>query len=216
MLKKVLIDSLKLLHPIMPFITEKLYFNLKNNDEDFLAISKFPIYDESVDFKVCEEEMNLIIESIRMIRNLRSQMNIPPSKKAKLYIVPKDKFRNMYQESLVYIEKLGLTKEIEVIYEIDQELVNSNKVVSIVTSSSNMYIPVLDLVDVKKELDRLTKEEKKLEMEIDRLVKKLSNEGFVNKAPEKVIQDEKNKLKKYESMLEDVQKSILNFKNNLE
>ena len=79
-----------------------------------------------------------------------------------------------------------------------------------------MYIPVLDLVDVKKELDRLTKEEKKLEMEIDRLVKKLSNEGFVNKAPEKVIQDEKNKLKKYESMLEDVQKSILNFKNNLE
>src|SRR5699024_5473667 len=97
-----------------------------------------------------------------------------------------------------------------------QELVNSNKVVSIVTSSSNMYIPVLDLVDVKKELDRLTKEEKKLEMEIDRLVKKLSNEGFVNKAPEKVIQDEKNKLKKYESMLEDVQKSILNFKNNLE
>ena len=79
-----------------------------------------------------------------------------------------------------------------------------------------MYIPVLDLVDVKKELDRLTKEEKKLEMEIDRLVKKLSNEGFVNKAPEKVIQDEKNKLIKYESMLEDVQKSILNFKNNLE
>ena len=215
-LKKVLIDSLKLLHPIMPFITEKLYFNLKDNDEDFLVISKFPIYDESVDFKVCEEEMNLIIESIRMIRNLRSQMNIPPSKKAKLYIVPKDKFRNMYQESLVYIEKLGLAKEIEVIDEIDQELVNSNKVVSIVTSSSNMYIPVLDLVDVKKELDRLTKEEKKLEMEIDRLVKKLSNEGFVNKAPEKVIQDEKNKLKKYESMLEDVQKSILNFKNNLE
>lgn len=214
-LKKVLVDSLKLLHPVMPFITEKLYFNLKNNEKEFIATSNFPKFDGEIDFKDSEEKMNLIIEAIRMIRNLRSQMNIPPSKKAKLYIIPKDGFENMYRESLVYIEKLGLSKDIEVTSSIDEELVNSNKVVSVVTSSSNMYIPLLDLVDVKKELARLDKEEEKLQSEIDRIVKKLSNPGFVEKAPEKVINDEKEKLKKYESMLEDVKASILNFRNNL-
>ena len=142
-------------------------------------------------------------------------MNIPPSKKAKLYIVPKENFKNMYHESVVYIEKLGLAKEIEIINEIDKELVNSNKVISIVSSSSNMYIPVSDLVDVDKELERLSKEESKLLSEIERIEKKLSNEGFVNKAPEKVIQEEKNKLFKYKSMLEDVKKNIINFKTNL-
>ena len=215
-LKKVLIDSLKLLHPVMPFVTEKLYFNLKDDEREFIATSKFPEYDENLKFNEDEKKLNLIIESIRMIRNLRSQMNIPPSKKAKLYIIPKENLKNVYEESLVYIEKLGLAKEIEITNFIDEELINSNKVLSIVTSSSNIYIPILDLVDVKKELERLTKEEKKLQSEIDRLVKKLSNEGFVNKAPEKVIQEEKGKLSKYEPMLEDIKKSILNFKTNLE
>lgn len=122
----------------------------------------------------------------------------------------------MYEESLIYIEKLGLAKEIEITSEIDQELVNSNKLISIVASTSNMYIPVLDLIDVNKEIERLNKEEIKLQSEIDRIVKKLSNEGFVSKAPEKVIQEEKNKLAKYESMIEEVRKSIMNFKSNLE
>ena len=214
-LKNVLIDSLKLLHPVMPFITEKLYSNLKESEKDFIAIQNFPVYNEKINFSEDEEKMNLIIESIRMIRNLRSQMNIPPSKKAKLYIVPKENFKNMYEESIVYIEKLGLAKEIEIINEIDKELVNSNKVISIVSSSSNMYIPVLDLVDVDKELERLSKEESKLVLEIERIEKKLSNEGFVSKAPEKVIQEEKNKLFKYQSMLEDVKKNIINFKSSL-
>lgn len=214
-LKNVLIDSLKLLHPVMPFITEKLYTNLKDNNDDFIAIEKFPVYREEICFNNDEEKMNLIIEAIRMIRNLRSQMNIPPSKKAKLYIIPKENYKEMYEESLIYIEKLGLAKEIEITDKIDQELVNSNKVISIVTSSSNMYIPVLDLIDVNKEIERLSKEEIKLQSEIDRIVKKLSNEGFVSKAPEKVIQEEKNKLSKYESMIQDVRESIMNFKSNL-
>ncbi len=214
-LRKVLVDSLKLLHPVMPFITEKLYFNLKSDECEFIATSSFPEFDKNLNFNDSEEKMNLIIEAIKMIRNLRSQMNIPPSKKAKLHIVPKEGFGDVYKESLVYIEKLGLVKDIEVTNSIDEELINSNKVVSIVTSSSNMYIPLLDLVDVKKELSRLGKEEEKLKLEIDRIMKKLSNFGFVQKAPEKVINDEKDKLKKYESMLEDVRVNISNFKNNL-
>ncbi len=214
-LRKVLVDSLKLLHPVMPFITEKLYFNLKSDECEFIATSSFPEFDKDLNFNDSEEKMNLIIEAIKMIRNLRSQMNIPPSKKAKLHIVPKEGFGDVYKESLVYIEKLGLVKDIEVTNSIDEELINSNKVVSIVTSSSNMYIPLLDLVDVKKELSRLGKEEEKLKLEIDRIMKKLSNSGFVQKAPEKVINDEKDKLKKYESMLEDVRVNISNFKNNL-
>lgn len=214
-LKKVLVDSLKVLHPVMPFITEKLFFNLKSNDNEFIAVSDFPVYDKNLVFDEDEKKLNLIIEAIRMIRNLRSQMNIPPSKKAKLYIVPKENFKGVYEESLSYIEKLGLAKEIEIVDSLNEDLINSNKVLSIVASSSNIYIPVLDLIDVKKELDRLEKEEKKLKSEIDRLVKKLSNDGFVSKAPENVIQDERNKLKKYESMFEDVQKSIADFKNNL-
>lgn len=215
-LKRVLIDSLKLLHPVMPFITEKLYFNLKDGNDDFIATSSFPINDKDLDFKGDEESMNYIIEAIRAIRNLRSQMNIPPSKKAKLYIVPKENFKNIYENALVYIEKLALSKEIEIVSKIDEELIDLNKVVSVISSSSNMYIPLLDLVDVKKELERLSKEKDKLTKEIDRLVKKLSNEGFIGKAPDKVIEEEKNKLSKYESMLNDVVKSIDNFKSNLE
>ena len=157
--------------------------------------------------------MDYVIESIRAIRNLRSQMNIPPSKKAKLYIVPKGNFRDIYVESLIYIEKLGLSKDIEIVSKIDEELVNSNKVVTVVSSSSNMYVPLLDLVDINKELDRLSKEKDKLDKEIERLNNKLSNQGFVSKAPEKVIKEEKDKLRKYESMVEEVDKSIANFKS---
>ncbi len=215
-LKEVLIDSLKLLHPVMPFVTEKLYTNLKDKDNEFIASSSFPVYKDEFDFKDSEIEMNYIIEGIRAIRNLRSQMNIPPSKKAKLYIIPKDGFKEMYENSLTYIEKLGLSKDIKVVENIDEELINLNKVVSVISSSSNMYIPLLDLVDVKKELERLSKEKGKLDKEIERLVKKLSNEGFTSKAPKEVIEEEKSKLRKYESMLEDVNKSIENFSNNLE
>ena len=114
---------------------------------------------------------------------------------------------------MIYIEKLGLSKDIEIVSKIDEELVNSNKVVTVVSSSSNMYVPLLDLVDINKELDRLSKEKDKLDKEIERLNKKLSNQGFVSKAPEKVIKEEKDKLRKYESMVEEVDKSIANFKS---
>ena len=212
-LRRVLIDSLKLLHPVMPFITEKLYVNLKDFDNEFITTSNFPVFDNNLNFNEFEDNMNYVIESIRAIRNLRSQMNIPPSKKAKLYIVPKGNFRDIYVESLIYIEKLGLSKDIEIVSKIDEELVNSNKVVTVVSSSSNMYVPLLDLVDINKELDRLSKEKDKLDKEIERLNKKLSNQGFVSKAPEKVIKEEKDKLRKYESMVEEVDKSIANFKS---
>lgn len=213
-LKRVLVDSLKLLHPVMPFITEKLYTNLKDSEKEFITTSNFPVFDKDLNFSEFEDNMNYVIESIRAIRNLRSQMNIPPSRKAKLYIVPKDNLKNIYEESMIYIEKLGLSKDIEIVSKINEEFVSSNKVVTVVSSSANMYIPLLDLVDINKELERLSKEKDKLDKEIERLNKKLSNEGFVSKAPEKVIEEEKDKLKKYESMLDEVNKSIDNFKYN--
>ena len=195
-LNKVLKDSLKLLHPIMPFITEKIYTKLYNNDESIM-ISKWPEYNEKFDFEKEENQIEQLKEVIVGIRNLRTNMNVHPSKKSKLIFVSKD-FEDMINSSKIMIEKLGFASEIEIRSTRGEVESNSS---SILTDGMEVIIPFGDLVDMEEEKKRLEGEIKKLEAEVERASKMLSNPGFTSKAPAQKIEEEKQKLAKYEEML---------------
>ena len=195
-LNKVLKDSLKLLHPIMPFITEEIYTKLYNNDESIM-ISKWPEYNEKFDFEKEENQIEQLKEVIVGIRNLRTNMNVHPSKKSKLIFVSKD-FEDMINSSKTMIEKLGFASEIEIRSTRGEVESNSS---SILTDGMEVIIPFGDLVDMEEEKKRLEGEIKKLEAEVERASKMLSNPGFTSKAPAQKIEEEKQKLAKYEEML---------------
>ena len=195
-LNKVLKDSLKLLHPIMPFITEEIYTKLYNNDESIM-ISKWPEYNEKFDFAKEENQIEQLKEVIVGIRNLRTNMNVHPSKKSKLIFVSKD-FEDMINSSKTMIEKLGFASEIEIRSQRGEVESNSS---SILTDGMEVIIPFGDLVDMEEEKKRLESEIKKLEAEVERASKMLSNPGFTAKAPAQKIEEEKQKLAKYEEML---------------
>ena len=195
-LNKVLKDSLKLLHPIMPFITEEIYTKLYNNDESIM-ISKWPEYKDEFNFEKEETQIEQLKEVIVGIRNLRTNMNVHPSKKSKLIFVSKD-FEDMINSSKTMIEKLGFASEIEVRSQRGETITNSS---SILTEGMEVIIPFGDLVDMEEEKKRLESEIKKLEAEVLRASKMLSNPGFTSKAPAQKIEEEKQKLAKYEDML---------------
>ena len=195
-LNKVLKDSLKLLHPIMPFITEEIYTKLYNNDESIM-ISKWPEYKDEFNFEKEETQIEQLKEVIVGIRNLRTNMNVHPSKKSKLIFVSKD-FEDMINSSKTMIEKLGFASEIEVRSNRGETITNSS---SILTEGMEVIIPFGDLVDMEEEKKRLESEIKKLEAEVLRASKMLSNPGFTSKAPAQKIEEEKQKLAKYEEML---------------
>ena len=196
-LNKVLINSLKLLHPVMPFMTEEIFMKLYHNDESIM-ISKWPEYNKEWSFENEEEAIEELKEIIVGIRNLRTVQNIHPSKKSKLIFVTKN-LKEMLETSKAMIEKLGFATDLEVKEEND---VNMENVTSIMTKQMEVIIPLGDLIDKEAEKARLEEEIKKLESEVARCEKMLSNPGFVAKAPEAKINEEKEKLTKYKGLLQ--------------
>lgn len=202
-LNKVLSDSLKLLHPVMPFVTEKIYKQLYNNDESIM-ISNWPKSDEKFNFKDEEEQIEKLKSIIVGIRNARNKMNVHPSKKAKLIFVT-NKYKDLIENSKLFLEKLGFGSEI--IIQETKENIDSNAI-SILESNLELYIPFEDLVDLKAEKERLENEKFRLEKEVERGEKMLSNLGFINKAPESKVQEEKQKLAKYKELLSAVEERL--------
>ncbi|SHH78576.1 valyl-tRNA synthetase [Clostridium collagenovorans DSM 3089] len=194
-LNTVLTTSLQLLHPIMPYITEEIYTHLEGAYES-ITVSKWPEYKEELHSEEVEENMNFIIEAIKSLRNLRAEMNVPPSRKAKLMIFATEG-KEAFKGGTAYFEKLASASEVEFLNSKDEAPENT---VSVITKGAEIYVPLLDLVDLEKELERLGKEKEKLEKEIDRVEKKLNNEKFVSKAPEAVVEEEKQKGEKYKEM----------------
>lgn len=195
----VLTTGLKLLHPVMPFITEEIYTTLTG--EETIVNQKWPVYSEELNDKLAEDNMDYIIEAIKGLRNVRAEMNVPPSRKAKVIAIINDDAKEAFKDGYSYIEKLASASE--VVFINDKSEVPENAV-SLVVKGGELFMPLLDLVDKDKELERLNKEVKKLNGEIERIDKKLSNQGFVSKAPEKVVEGEKAKREKYKEMLDNV------------
>lgn len=200
----VLTSGLKLLHPVMPFITEEIFTHL-SVDEESITISKWPQYKDELKDTEAEHDMDLVIEAIKSLRNLRAEMNVPPSRKAKVIAYSNEEGKKAFEGGKPYFEKLASASEVEFIE--TKEGLPSN-VVSLVVKGGELFMPLLDLVDREKELDRLAKEKDKLLKEIDRVQKKLSNENFTKKAPEAVVNEEKAKGEKYKEMLKAVEERI--------
>lgn len=195
-LNEVLQTGLKLLHPVMPFITEEIYTTL--TDGDSIVVSNWPEYNEALRNEKAEKDMDFIIEAIKGLRNVRAEMNVPPSRKAKVIAHTTNEAKEAFTSGVNYIEKLASASE--VVFIADKNEVPENAV-SLVVKGGELFMPLLDLVDKEKELERLNKEKKKLEGEVERIDKKLSNQGFVAKAPQAVIDGEKEKREKYQEML---------------
>jgi len=206
-LNKVLKTGLKLLHPVMPFITEEIYTHLDNEYES-ITISKWPEFNESLKDEKAEEKMNYIIEAIKDVRNARVGMNVAPSRKAKVFIYATEA-KEAFEEGMVYFQKLASASEVKFL---NSKAEAPENVVTVVTKGAEVYMPLLELVDLEKELERLNKEKDKLKKEIDRVEKKLCNERFTAKAPAEVVEEEKAKGEKYKEMYNTVIQSIENLK----
>lgn len=205
-LKKVLIDQLKLLHPYMPFITEEIFLNL--SDEESIMISSWPVYEDKFNFKPEENKLENIKEAVRVIRNIRSSMNVVPSKKVAVYIVTEDTgIADTFEEARVFFTSLAAASELHI--RKDKSGISDDAVTAVI-AGADIYLPFEDLVDVAKEIDRLKKEELKLLGELERVNNMLSNEKFVSKAPVVKIAEEKEKLDKYSKMLEQVRAQLAN------
>ncbi len=201
----VLSNTLKLLHPFMPFITEEIWQQLPHEGES-IVIASWPKFDDALSFADASSEMELIKSALKAVRNQRSEMNIPPSKRAKVIIVTSKK--DVFAQGTTFFEKLAGASEVVVTDDASEAPKNA---VSCVVESAQIFMPLDDLVDREKELARLNKEKENLESEIKRVEGKLSNQGFIAKAPEKVVEEEKRKGEKYKQMLEKVLESIKNY-----
>ncbi|MDY5496534.1 MAG: valine--tRNA ligase [Anaerobutyricum sp.] len=196
-LKKVLITSLKLLHPYMPFITEEIFCNIQDEKES-IVISKWPEFEEAFDFREEENEVEMIKNAVRNIRNLRADMNVPPSRKASVYVVSQNpEVRRVFEHSKVFFATLGYAGEVHVQ---EDKAGIAQDAVSTVIPDAVIYIPFAELVDVEKEIARLKKEEDRLAGEIKRAKGMLGNEKFVSRAPAAKVEEEKKKLEKYTAM----------------
>ena len=207
-LNYVFSGSLKLLHPFMPFVTSEIYSKLINYKSEDLMISNWPKLKEEFVFDKEEESVEILKKLIVEIRNVRTKMNVHPSKKSKLIIV-KNQMDKEIIESEEFLRKLGFANEIIII---DDEKEIPQNAISIVVDNIKAFIPFEELVDIKEEIERLEGEKRKLESEVLRGEKMLSNPGFVNKAPEQKVNEEKEKLAKYKEMLETVKERLENLK----
>jgi valyl-tRNA synthetase len=197
----VLSGTMKLLHPMMPFITEEIYQHLPGTDKS-IVISKWPEYDEERFNPEQESNMEIVMEAIKSIRNIRAEMNVVPSRKAKVLIVATDeKVKRAIDAGSIYFERLASASEVLLISQ--KELIPEGAV-SVVIAGAEIFLPLEELVDMEKEKERLNKEKENLEKEIQRVSGKLSNQGFVAKAPQSVIEEERAKELKYREMLEKV------------
>ena len=200
-------DILKLLHPFMPFITEEIYGHI-NDDTKPLIIAEWPIYKEENAYPEQQAQVSEIIDGIRGIRNARAEMDIPPSKKAKVYIQCDKENEAIYRGNEDIFIKMASASEVE-ITETENDLENA---LNIVTNTAKFTIPLDDLIDKEKEMQRLEKEKQKIEKEIARLNGKLDNPNFVAKAPENIVAEEREKLAKNQALLSEIDESIAKLK----
>ena len=202
-LNKVLGESLKLLHPFMPFETEKIYSELYNVDESIM-IANYPTYSKELEFKSEEEAIEEFKEVITGIRNVRAKMNVHPSKKAKLIFVT-TKYSEVIKESSEFLKKLGFADNIEIKENKDNITQNA---VNIITSNLELFIPFEDLVDIQEEIARLEKEKEKVLIEKEKTDKMLNNPGFIEKAPTAKVEEEKEKQVKFNEMIKTIEERI--------
>lgn len=200
-LQSVLIDALKLLHPYMPFITEEIFCTLQSSEESIM-VSKWPEYTKEKSFLKEEKDIEILKEAVRGIRNIRTEMNVAPSRKAQVYVVSeKEEILTTFTEGRLFFAPLAYASE--VIIQKDKTGI-AEDAVSVVLANATIYIPFAELVDIRQEVERLQKEEKRLQDELKRVNAMLNNERFLSKAPEQKIAEEKEKLEKYSQMMEQV------------
>ena len=204
-LKTVLIDALKLLHPYMPFITEEIFCTLQSEEESIM-ISSWPVYQQERHFEKEEQEIEILKEAVRGVRNVRTSMNVPPSRKAHVYVVSDQKeLQNTFEEGKLFFASLASASDVTC--QADKTGI-AEDAVSVVIPNATLYIPFAELVDLAKEIERLEKEEKRLEGELSRVNGMLHNERFMSKAPESKIAEERGKLEKYTQMMEQVKERL--------
>ncbi len=201
-LKTVLIGALKLLHPYMPFITEEIFCTLQSEEESIM-ISSWPLYKEEWSFAKEEKAIEIIKEAVRGIRNVRTEMNVAPSRKASVYVVSaNEEIRTVFEEGRLFFASLAYASDVQ----IQQDKTGiADDAVSVVIAEATLYIPFAELVDISQEIERLEKEKKRLTGELARVNGMLSNERFLSKAPESKIAEEKEKLTKYTQMMDQVE-----------
>ena len=211
-LREVLKKALKLLHPYMPFVTEEIYRNLVP-EEKSLMIAQWPVYDETWNFPVAERIVDHYKEIIRGVRNIRAEMNVPNSRKAKVYVVCEDEelctgfaYLRDAAQNMAAVNELIIQRTKEGI---------ADDMVSVVVPDASVYLPLEDLIDFAQEIERLDKEETRLNKEIARAEGMLGNEKFVSKAPESKVQEERKKLEKYRQMLTEVQERLAGLKQKV-
>ena len=203
--KTVLIDALKLLHPYMPFITEEIFCTVQDAEESIM-IANWPVYDEAKAFAKEERDIEIIKEAVRGIRNVRTEMNVPPSKKAAVYVVSENEdIITAFTEGQIFFKSLAYASN--VLIQKDKTGI-AEDAVSVVIANANLYIPFAELVDITAEIERLKKEEKRLEGEIARVDGMLNNERFMSKAPENKVAEERAKKEKYTQMMAQVRERL--------
>ena len=204
-LKTVLIQALKLLHPFMPFITEEIFCNLQEEEESIM-VSAWPGWKDAWNFAAEEAATETIKEAVRSIRAVRTSMNVPPSKKTKVFVVSENKeLLAIFEHSKAFFASLGNASQ--VLIQQDKTGIDEDAVSALLPQAA-IYLPFAELVDIEKELERLRKEEKRLEGELERVHKMLSNEKFVSKAPAAKLEEEKAKKEKYTQMMDQVKKQL--------
>ena len=201
-LKTVLIGALKLLHPYMPFITEEIFCTLQSEEESIM-ISSWPVYKAEWNFAKEEKAIEIIKEAVRGIRNVRTEMNVAPSRKASVYVVSaNEEIRTIFEEGRLFFASLAYASEVQIQ---EDKTGIADDAVSVVIAEATLYIPFAELVDISQEIERLEKEKKRLTGELARVNGMLSNERFLSKAPESKIAEEREKLTKYTQMMEQVE-----------
>ena len=204
-LQNVLQSALKLLHPFMPFVTEEIFCTLQEEEESIM-ISRWPLYREDWNYAAEEKDIEIIKEAVRGIRNVRSSMNVPPSNKARVIVVSASAdIVKAFTEGKLFFGSLAYASDVTV--QADRSGI-AEDAVSVVIAGATCYIPFAELVDIAQEIERLEKEEKKLQGELARVNGMLSNEKFLSKAPESKIAEEKDKLDKYTRMMEQVKERL--------
>ena len=200
----ILSNTLKLLHPFMPFITEEIWQTLPHDGESIM-VSKYPEYSDECSYPEAKKEMEIIMSAIKAIRNRRSEMNVPPSKKAKLYIACRS--NDVFAKGIPFIERLAYANGVEISDDFDMP-----SAVTIITSDAKIYIPMDELIDRKEELARLKKEFDSASKKLSQCQNKLNNQGFLSKAPDDVIAKVKEDAKKLQDKIDMLNTAIDNLK----
>lgn len=195
-----IIRILKLLHPFMPFITEEIWQALKGGTP--LMLEAFPVYEDSLSYPAEESDFEKIITAIKAIRNRRAEMNVPPSKKAELFIETKE--QDVFRKGVMFFERLAYASKVEIS---DKEF-DLSDAVTVVTDCARLFIPLSEIIDRDKELARLNKEKTGVLKDIEIISKKLDNPGFIAKAPAQLIESERVKLEKAKEKLAKIEQSI--------